>query len=62
MSAYDYLLLVKRSNAELFKAKKVIVKVSDIEALIIRSFEAGEKAGFKNGKESKSIFQTVFGE
>lgn len=65
MNAYDYLHHVHRMNPKIFKAHKIEISVASLEATIVSAFNAGHeegiRAGKKQGREEKSMFEQVFG-
>lgn len=64
MNAHEYLTKVRRQNQRLFTymgEKKLIMQASELERVIVGAFEAGKAVGVREGKDSKSLFETVFG-
>lgn len=57
MSVNDYIAKMESRNRKLFRADKLQIKVDALKELIRHAFEAGEKAG----RESRSVFDQVFG-
>jgi len=64
MNAHEYLTQVRRKNERLFTymgEKKLTMQAAELERVIVEAFNAGRAAGYQEGKDSKSIFEQVFG-
>lgn len=64
MNAHEYLIGVRRKNERLFTymgERKLSLSVVELERVIVEAFEAGKREGLQEGKDSKSLFQQIFG-
>ena len=41
--------------------KKLTISAAELERVIVEAFNEGKQAGYQEGKESKSLFATIFG-
>lgn len=57
----DFVTKVERANLALFRSKKITITPENLRVVIRSAFEAGRKFGVKEGKETKSLFESIFG-